>query len=323
MKESYDYRKLFDKAVYQFYSDKLNEDIQVEQQKDYHSILLCMMQSLFKKNYEQAFHDYIETVNFIKNYHQTEIAFYLYGISLLLTHQGYLKEAFDMISDIDLWAEGNMHLKMLLKKQRLVLAFEMNHHAYLVSEYQNTLKALLETESYHIVSEIKVYYYVYMARYLKLKRLKQLLENSNMKQPHFDSYVLAHYFYHQGDYEQTIRLLENQPLIQENHLSVLLKSMSKRNDYAKLNYYLTKDLSITSSDYKQFVKYIAIKAKQKESAIKYLQEEILHHKLLTDRYDLLMFWYEEVMMLLPSISFYKEATLFAQRIMRKLRQMRE
>ncbi len=319
---SYDFKIMMDEVIDRLFYQVETKSLILSTSCDAKSLLLRFAYAIFNHDLDNAYQSYLDSVYFIKNYNHVEISLYLYCVSHLLVHQGMFDQAFVILTKIENFADHKVYLKSLIEHQQLIVAFETNNYPYLMSNYTKLKEKMLQQGAYHLVKKMKKAYYEYMAMYHDIETLRLDIEIDMQHDPVFVKYLTALRYYQKAEFDKVVTTLLPYSNEDETYRVWVLKALSKLDDCVQLANLIDQSQHIISHDYVQLLTYLRIKALSPETVVEFLRDEVIHNKMLYDRYHMMMYWYEEIMLKFKMLNFYKESTLFAQKVILRMNKKR-
>ncbi|WP_025725110.1 helix-turn-helix domain-containing protein [Acholeplasma granularum] len=285
---------------------------------DYYSKLCYFGYLVSIKNFKQAKKEYFKLNPYIKNFNNVELMFYLYLTSQILINDGRIKDAFETLQMSKDKYDHNK-LSILIKSQLIKLACMMNHHTYIILNYEKLRKSLINDEHYHITHDIKYMYLLYFLPFLTFDQLVEKLENSRHFEKHQEDFLKAKHHYLNMKYDEAYQILKDKETHDILYFELSLFTLNKLRNHRSLEKLLKNHPVNININLEVIIKYLESKYYNKDhEGPNFIKNQVLKTHDIPDRLDYLMFWYEEGNETFTQQGFYKDATTLNQLAFRKM-----
>lgn len=285
--------------------------------EDYKSKLNYFGYLVYHKMYQEAKNILEDLILYIKNFNDLELQAFLYFVSLIFQIEGRLKDSFIAL---ELIKKKNVHQKLdlLIQKDKLRISLMMNHHPYIQLHYEKMIQKLVYHGYYHLVNELKVYYFTYMNQFLNEAQLNKHLNDNLHISKENKAYLKAHFYYIHMRYESAYELMKNYTINDVRSYMLMLLILNRLNKKDELFKMINLSFEFTNHE-KLLVTYLKTKYTVKqEELLEFLRYDVLKMNDLPDEKLLIDFWYQEGIDLLKQAGYYKDATQLAQNVYYKL-----
>jgi len=288
--------------------------------EDYQQFMLSFGYFVLTNQFEKSHELFFDIMLFIPNLPIKSLNFLLALTARILYHDLRFSDA---ISLLQLMNTENQEIITILIQQKWLMRNAIKLNRYLLFEkiYPVYKEHLISQQFFNEIPLIKLERNL---MYQSISLIQQYMKETDKIDKHMNfKTLLIKGFYETKQYEQVIKLTQNNL----NHMSCLyyyILSIEKLNQVSRLKKILS-NISIDKNEYpeaylifKNFkFKYLA----SKEEQLKYLRNEILGYRHLTDEINILYMIMMDAFNLFQHHHFYKEATLVINKFLPMMNQL--
>jgi transcriptional regulator with XRE-family HTH domain len=247
---------------------------------------------------------------FIPNLNDFETAMLSLALSHTLYQMEHYQNAYHILKIGASHAIKSEALNILLMKWTLLCAFKMRRLSDMTSLYNQFLIISTEKQYFKLLQDVNLEYYKLNSIYEEPEKVKMMMKEIRALSKEEKDLIYAKSLFAKRQYEKLYPLSKAYQMLNPEWLSIhiiCLDALNKEIELIKLidRNELFNHLNETNT---LLIKHIKIKYKKdKNELLRYLRNELLSNRLMTDNYDTVEYLMTDASQLFSNHQFYKEA----------------
>ena len=283
--------------------------------KDQQSLLVMICYYSLSNQKNEALKVYEQIKIFIHSLNDFDTAMLALAISHTLYHLEHYQNAYQILKIGTSSSVKSESLKILLMKWTLLCAFKMRRISDMTNLYDQFQKNCVDKQYYKLLKDVNLEYYKLYSVYEEPEKTKMMMNDIRDLSKEEKDLIYAKSLYAKRHYDKLYLLTKDYHFTNDEWFSlhiICLDALNKESELMKLieNNHLTNQNSESNS---LLVKHLKIKyRKDKNELLRYLRNELLSNRMLTDNYDTVEYLMTDASQLFSLHQFYKEASQISQ-----------
>ncbi len=282
---------------------------------DQQSLLIMICYYCISNQKHEVLKAYEQIKIFIPNLNDFETAMLALALSQTLYQMEHYQNAYHILKIGVSHAIKSEALKILLMKWTLLCAFKMRRLSDMTSLYDQFLKISTEKQYFKLLQDVNLEYYKLNSIYEEPEKVRTMMNEIRALTKEEKDLIYAKSLFAKRQYEKLYPLSKAYQMLNPEWLSIhmiCLDALNKDIELLKLidRNELFNHLNETNT---LLIKHIKIKYKKdKNELLRYLRNDLLSNRLMTDNYDTVEYLMSDASQLFSYHQFYKEANQISQ-----------